>query len=227
MSRTRRDPSLRTRWTITPAFVQPQLLRDQESWTLDANVPHHTAQLWRLAARSPRPLHQAVERCARCFQREFGYDFVQYSADEAYRTTETQAWLWTTTSLAYDDPYLVLGAACLRWRTYTNLPDGLWALQWIWLHPYARHHGVFRAAWPLLLARYDGVHLEPPVSSTLQRLVAGTPTRTLQTTEGTPLRLYLPPPPAAVGEDDQRFTSDWFAKVHYLSQLSAEGGPSR
>ena len=227
MSRTRSDPSLRTRWTITPAFVQPQLLRDQESWTLHATVLHHGAQLWRLAARSPRPLHQAVERCARCFQREFGYDCVQYSADEAYLTTETQAWLWTTTSLAYDDPYLVLGAACLRWRTYTNLPDGLWALQWIWLHPYARHHGVFRAAWPLLLARYDGVHLEPPVSSTLQRLVAGTPTRTLQTTEGTPLRLYLPPPPAAEGDDDPRCTSDWFAKVHYLSQLSAEGGPSR
>ena len=227
MSRTRSDPYLRTRWTITPAFVQPQLLRDQESWTLHATVLHHGAQLWRLALRSPRHLHQAVERCARCFQREFGYDFVQYSADEAYRTTETQAWLWTTTFLADDDPCLVLGAACLRWRTYTNLPDGLWALQWIWLHPYARHHGVFRAAWPLLLARYDGVHLEPPVSSTMQRLVAGTPTRTLQTTEGTPLRLYLPPPPAAEGEDDQRFTSDWFAKVHYLSQLSAEGGPSR
>ena len=227
MSRTRSDPYLRTRWTITPAFVQPQLLRDQESWTLHATVQHRGAQLWCLGQRSPRPLHQAVERCARCFQRELGYDFVQYRAAEAYRTTETQAWLWTTTSLADEAPCLVLGAACLRRRTYTNLPDGLWALQWIWLHPYARHHGVFRAAWPLLLARYDGVHLEPPVSSTMQRLVAGTPTRTLHTTEGTPLRLYLPPPPAAEGEDDQRFTSDWFAKVHYLSQLSAEGGPSR
>jgi hypothetical protein len=210
---------VRERWTITPSFVQPQWFTGQESWPLRVDVSYQPVTLWRLARLSPLRLHQAVERCARDFRREFDYDFLQYSAREPYDTRETQAWLWTQTADTSAHTQ-VLGAACLRLRTYTNIPEPFWAMQWIWFHPYARRRGLFRAAWPLILTHYDGVQMEPPVSSTMQRLVAGTPTRTVHTTEGDTVRLYLPPPPQAEGDEGQHTTSDPFAKMRYLSQLS-------
>src|SRR6516164_460614 len=73
----------------------------------------------------------------------------------------------------------VLGAACLRYRTYTNVPESFWALQWVWLHPYARHKRLFTAAWPIWLETYGAVELEPPVSPTVTFIVRQTPTRTL------------------------------------------------
>jgi hypothetical protein len=86
----------------------------------------------------------------------------------------------------------VLGAACLRYRTYTNVPESFWALQWVWLHPYARHKRLFTAAWPIWLETYGAVELEPPVSPTVTFIVRQTPTRTLTTTEGDPVTLYVP-----------------------------------
>jgi hypothetical protein len=168
-----------TTWTITPSTIT-RLVGEQHplgvgEWRV--RLP----SLWRLTRASARHAHQVTERYARYFRREFGYDFVQYDADEAYDLHETQAWLWT--SCDYEG-YRVLGACCCRYRRYTNLPESLWALQWVWLHPYARHKGLFTAAWPVLLQQYGALHLEPPVSGAIRHIVRETPTTTRVTTEG-------------------------------------------
>jgi len=128
-----------------------------------------------------------IERYARYFRREFGYDFAQYCADDMNDPRDTQTWLWT--SWEYEG-YRVLGAGCCRWRTYTNLSESFWGLQWVWLHPYARHKGLFTAAWPILLRQYSRLHLEPPVSIAVQHIVRNTPTRTLTATNGHELMLH-------------------------------------
>jgi len=79
----------------------------------------------------------------------------------------------------------------LRYRTYTDLPRALWALQWVWLHPFARHKGLFAAAWPVWLGIYGALYLELPASPAVLHIVRETPTRTLLTDTGEALTLYV------------------------------------
>jgi hypothetical protein len=174
-----------TQWTITPSILK-RLVGDSHPLSV-GNVRVPIPVLWRLTRHSAHHAHQVTERYARYFKREFGYDFVQYAASEPYDMHETQVWLWT--SCRYEG-YRVLGACCCRWRTYTNLPEGFWAMQWVWLHPYARHKGLFTAAWPVVLQQYGALHLEPPLSGAIQHIVRATPTTTRLTTDGHPLVLH-------------------------------------
>jgi hypothetical protein len=107
-----------------------------------------------------------VERFAHYFRREFGYDFVQFEAHEDVR--------WTARPQNDDPhPYLIayrnrlVGAACFRWRVYTNVAPTWW-LAWIWLHPYARRRGVLTQAWPIFTADHPGFFVEPPLSTAME-----------------------------------------------------------
>lgn len=111
-----------------------------------------------------------VERFAYYFRREFGYDFVQFEASEDLS--------WTGTPLPNEGhPYLFttegrhVGAACFRWRTYTNIAPAWW-LAWIWLHPYARRRGRLTKAWPTFIADHPGFFVEPPLSPAMQAFLA-------------------------------------------------------
>jgi hypothetical protein len=181
-------------WTIVPSCLsrltgEKHALAPGDTATWRRPSWRNYAAVWRLDHRSPRAAHQVVERYARYFRREFGYDFVQYDANEPYRLAETQAWLWTTVDMLRRCP--VLGACCVRSRTYSNCPESFWALQWVWLHPYARNQGLFTHAFPVFLERYGAINLEPPLSAAMAHIAQRWPTRTCTTAEGAQVVLHV------------------------------------
>ena len=176
-------------WTIRPPRLR---LRPGEICAESVFIGRtHLLTAWALTAESPRSAHTAVEACARMFKREFAYDFVQYSALEFYDPKETRAFLWTTRSEDREG-YRALGACCLRWRVYTNLPAPCWAMQWVWLHPYARHKGALTALWPTLIVQCAPLLVEPPLSLAMQGFLRHKGTIAWMTTAGTPVQLYGP-----------------------------------
>jgi hypothetical protein len=123
---------------------------------------------------SPRRVRQAVEKLARFFRQEFGYDFLQYSADE--RDPNGRAYLW----VGHVSDYFVktgrgrrgggqvaaYGACCFRKRT-----SG-WALAWVWFHPYERSRGHLSAMWPDFRAKYGDFYVEQPLSRSMRSFLS-------------------------------------------------------
>jgi hypothetical protein len=126
--------------------------------------------LWGVRSNAPISARRAVYACARYFRREFGYDFLQYSDREAdWETCDTtRAFLWTDIS---QFGLRIWGACCFRWRDWRN-SQPLWALQWIWMHPYVRHRGLLRQAWPYFLRRFGWFDVEPPYSPAVRGFLA-------------------------------------------------------
>jgi hypothetical protein len=109
-------------------------------------------------------LRTAVHRCALYFRREFGYDFPPYDVRE--NDWRSRAFLWVSCP-GIANKHNVWGACCFRWRKYTNA-DPLWAMQWVWLHPYARNRGLMTKAWPYFLLRFGWFDVEPPYSQAMR-----------------------------------------------------------
>lgn len=135
-----------------------------------ANHPIHD-DLTCVGRRSPASQKKAVELMATYFRREFGYDFVQYSANEFLDDSETLAWLWAT---GYPQDYTIIGGGCFRKREWKDLPNA-WAMQWIWLHPYFRRKGILTRAWPVFTAMFGPFDVEEPVSNAMDHFLAGKP----------------------------------------------------
>jgi hypothetical protein len=123
--------------------------------------------LMAIANGSPKPARRAVETLARYFQREFGYDLIQYSADEASDPRD-RVFLWLEDRCG---SYEAIGAACFRWREWENVPHGL-GLAWIWIHPYLRRHGILGAHWDFFRHLYGDFSVEPPLSPAMKAFLA-------------------------------------------------------
>jgi hypothetical protein len=122
---------------------------------------------------SPLGLRKAVERLARFFQREFRYDFLQYSATEGRfedRLSKDRAYLWTLPTWP-PEKEIAIGACCFRWREWSNVPPG-WGLAWVWFHPFERGKGHLTGAWAYFLQRFPGFRCEPPISSAMRSFLA-------------------------------------------------------
>jgi hypothetical protein len=143
----------------------------------------------------PGKYFRAVATCARYFRREFGYDVTGFSAREAYHLDSSRAFFWYASSVRTT---IILGACCFRWRTYTNCGP-FWALQWIWLHPYARGKGLLTAAWPMLSALHAPFDVEGPLSPAMRAFLATKPVSNGTMQDGKPLRLYTVFTPPAAG----------------------------
>lgn len=113
---------------------------------------------------APISLRKAVYSCALFLRRELFYDFVQYDVNE--EDLRSRAFLWVSDP-DFTNKHNVWGACCFRWREYKDA-DPLWAMQWVWLHPYARNHGLMTQAWPYFLARFGWFDVEPPYSQTMR-----------------------------------------------------------
>jgi hypothetical protein len=113
-----------------------------------------------VGAKSRRSTRAAVETLAYYFRREFGYDFVQYSADPRGEDARDRAFLWSS---EHYYPAQAIGAACFRWRKWSDAPEGL-ALAWIWFHPYERVRGHLTKAWPALIKWAPGFIVETSLS---------------------------------------------------------------
>lgn len=124
----------------------------------------------------------AVVRLARYFRREFGYDFVLFSLHgDGDRRDEALVWLadrysapgFPGRSIPWSQDALAIGATSFRWREYAERPPGF-AMEFIWLHPFARRQGRLRALWPWLRRRYGAFEVEGPLSKAMAAFLATT-----------------------------------------------------
>ena len=72
--------------------------------------------------------------------------------------------------MPYEGHVDVVGACCFREREWIDAKA--WALQWVWLHPYARRQGVLASAWPHFRRRYGDFHVEGPLSPAMKGFLA-------------------------------------------------------
>jgi hypothetical protein len=99
---------------------------------------------------------------ARYFQREFGYDFIQYTATEVGDDRD-RVFLWMRDEVLY---HAGVGAICFRWRKYRDASQGP-ALAWVWLHPYLRRQGILGAHWGFFRHLYGDFRVEGPLSEAM------------------------------------------------------------
>jgi hypothetical protein len=139
----------------------PDNVRQEEKIFLDlhSNAPTLVTQ-WSLLT-----YRKALEQIARYFQREFGYDFLQYEAGEEEELMRGFLWCQGEYDYGYGSRRgeLVLGGAVFRWREWSDA-EASWALAWVWLHPYARNNGLLSRAWPYFQQRFGQFIIEPPWS---------------------------------------------------------------
>jgi hypothetical protein len=153
-------------------------LRDlNRAWSLDRDGgtrPDHRdlpppSQLCVVRSQAPAAMRRAVYTCARYFRREFRYDFVQYSERE--EEPSARAFLWHAWEYDMRHRAEVWGACCFRWRTW-QASAPVWALQWIWLHPYLRNQGLLSATWPYFLKRFGWFDVEAPYSPAMRAFLS-------------------------------------------------------
>jgi hypothetical protein len=158
MKRPRRIATDAARYTITTPAIPERVLHDvDEAIEHDEPVPvgmHLVTDQSRLVVR------KAVHKLAVYFQREFQYDFVQYSAKES----GGHAYLWLG---GWEHRPTAIGACYFSMEEWANKPP-CWALRWIWLHPYERSHGHLTEAWPYFEKRYGEFHVEHPISEAME-----------------------------------------------------------
>src|SRR5947199_9905574 len=94
--------------------------------------------------------------------------------------------------------YQMFGAACFRHGKRMGRQSVGWFLQWIWLHPYFRHHHYMSSAWPRFIERFGRDFIpEFPYSSAMKSF----------------LRKYATPEQLAIlsehGDAEKYLTDDW------------------
>jgi hypothetical protein len=118
--------------------------------------------------RSKSVLKRAAEICDTYLLRELDYAR-QYERHDNDR--EHIAYLWADPTTLDDAGRLaVFGACCFRNRHYTDY-EHPYAMQWVWLHPYARRHGHLLTAWPYFEKRFGLFNVEGPYSDAMLRFL--------------------------------------------------------
>jgi hypothetical protein len=123
-----------------------------------------------IAPESSKATRNAIAKLGRYFQREFGYDFPPYAADTAQPgDDESRTFAWLT----HSDERLAYGAC--GFSLGDPHPSVPWSLDWVWLHPFARRHGLLSLAWPFFCARFGPIRVQPPWSPAMRAFLAGQP----------------------------------------------------
>lgn len=111
---------------------------------------------------SPKNQREALEVMAGYFKREMRYDHLQYEA-AAHDDHCTGALICDPASdLVTNEshfPNYVIGGACFRRRL-----AGGYALDWIWLHPFARNRRKLSRLWPRFKDKFGEFQLTEPLS---------------------------------------------------------------
>jgi hypothetical protein len=112
---------------------------------------------------SPRWLRHRLYNVALMLQREQGYDFAlwsEYGDDDGHGI------------LVVGSDGRALGGAVVRWRRWSDRPDG-WVLAWIWIAPPYRRQGWFRRTWETVSREFPGILPEPPYSVAAAAFIQG------------------------------------------------------
>lgn len=123
---------------------------------------------------APKRMKKAVEQCARYFQREFRYDFVQYSADK-HNDNKIVANIWTNVTHVFSNGkwkprFAVYGACGFSWTEYADYPAS-WVLDWVWFHPYERGEGHLTRAWESFEREFPGFLVQTPLSKAMEQFL--------------------------------------------------------
>jgi hypothetical protein len=117
-------------------------------------------QLCPVNLENPRHM-RALDNMGRYMQREFHYDF-PLSIDDRF---PTRAFFFfsrdSLQALTADQP---VGVA-----VFARFPRPWeWEAQWIWMHPYARRHGLLTDAWPYFKKEFGEFRLQRPISPAMK-----------------------------------------------------------
>ena len=136
--------------------IRPQYARKGrkfDQWITAASAPwqrEHIVQIRRYVGLEFPKYGMAMDVDDDCWQGVEVYPF----CDELHYTTRNS-----------ELREAVIGAAGFQ------CDNGTWVLKFVWLHPFWRHQGLCRRAWPSFLERYGQFVIEPPISNQLQRLI--------------------------------------------------------
>ena len=87
---------------------------------------------------------------------------MSYSRGVPESTDETVAFL-----LLDREKQAVIGACRFRWPEYTDVKPW-WAMQWIWIAPTHRRHGVLTRHWPIFIEKFQAFYAERPLADAMQ-----------------------------------------------------------
>ena len=124
-----------------------------------------------IGPRSPKAWRCEVEKLARYFRRELGFDFPPYTANESDSDSEpSRDRVLVFSKFDWEDTIYFIGAIGVRWVEWDDAPP-CWSFTWAWMHPYERRKGHLTRAWPVLMEMFPNPHMEPPVSEAMQRFL--------------------------------------------------------
>lgn len=145
--------------------------------------------LWELDERSDRHALEAAAACGEAWARELGQD-PPLSAHARLNWNNYRVWLWAIPGVHWHST--VIGACSFEFDRATSVTP-FWALQFVWLHPFARHRGNWAASFPLFLRRFQRLRIEP-LTTAMRHFLAGRPTTPVQDSHGDMVHLYSEEP---------------------------------
>jgi hypothetical protein len=146
--------------------------------------------LWELDDSTGEPALQAAAALAHAWTKEVDA-LPLFTARTPVRWQDQALWIWTVPGRE-GWAYTAIGVCYLERDTRTHVTP-LWRLAVAWLHPFARHRGVFRDTWPLLLRRYGAIAIDARTTA-MQRVLQGTPWHTITAMTGARVALYTETP---------------------------------
>jgi hypothetical protein len=133
--------------------------------------PYPTASMRERAARGPQgervdvssPLwmHREVEKRALHFKRDFGYDFCQWPSVSTRDRLNPNF-----VGYLFADAGGAIDGACAFF-----CDEGKWRLDWAWIRPERRRHGLLSARWPHFMAEFGNFWIEHPISHDMRSFI--------------------------------------------------------
>ena len=143
-----------------------------EIFGTDATFPYSDLAL--VTCDSPLRYKRAVEKMGYFFRKETQFGVAGYEVVDCgnHPDTKTRAFLFLDRD-HLEHPQAI-GAVCFRWREWEDA-DHCWALQWVWIHPFARRHGRLQRVWPFFEAMFGPFYVEAPYSAAMLRFLKRRP----------------------------------------------------
>jgi len=146
--------------------------------------------LWELTERSDRHALEAAAVCGQGWARELGGQDLPLSAHSKVDWDNYSVWLWTIPGVHWN--FTVVGACAFERDTRSSVTP-FYLLQFLWLHPFARHRGNWAEAFPLFLQRFQRLRITP-LTTAMRHFLAGRPTQPIRDRHDEILHLYAQEP---------------------------------
>jgi hypothetical protein len=146
--------------------------------------------LWELEARCGQGELEAASWCAKGWTRELDQD-PPFNARSRVDWDAYSLWLWTLPG-GMSWRFTVVGG-CAFARDIGISHDPFWTLHWLWIHPFSRHRGVWAESFAVFVQRFHLLQIHP-LTSAMQRFLAGRPTHPVRGSAGEMLQLFAREP---------------------------------